>query len=501
MRTRLEDLLKDTKYRLICGGLDTETGDIIWDSREVKEGDVFVAVIGRVDGTKYVPSSIDSGASVIVIDEHQSLYTDDGLKALAAPKGIAVVELPDSRRGLGILAANKFNHPERSLELYGVTGTKGKTTSAFMLHMILQRAGRMPGLMGTAGTIMGDKRVHTEYTTSEAPLTYKFMGELRDNGYDSFVMEASSLGLKLERDYGLHYKAGCFTNFFRDHVGGIEHPDEEDYFRSKLIIFDHSDYGVVNLDCSRADEVCEYASARCHVVTYSITDERADLRATDMVRCIKDGVSGTTFTLVIGDDRYTVFVPIPGVFNVYNALCALSCAHIAGIDMNVAAEAVGFVRVPGRLEPVHNDKGINVLVDYAHNGESLASAIGTVREFTKGKVITVFGAGGERPAERRWDMGRISGEMSDYSIITTDNPRAEDPIKIIDEILEGIDQTDGLYESIPDRRTAILRGLSLAVEGDTVLIAGRGHEDYQDLDGKIVYLDDREVAKEFFANE
>ena len=500
MSVRLEELLKDTEYRLICGSLDSEAGNIIWDSRKVCSGDVFVAVMGRSDGTQYVQSTIEKGASAVVIDEHQSLYTDEQLTSLAASSGAAVVEMPDSRKALGILSANMYSHPEKSLELYGITGTKGKTTSAFMLHMILQKTGRKPGLMGTVCNMMGDKKIPAEHTTPEAPVTYAFMGELRDNGYDSLVMEVSSLGLKLDRGFGLNYKAACFTNLYRDHVGGIEHPDEEDYFRSKLKIFDTCEFGIVNADCNRFTDIYEYASSRCRVITYSISND-ADIRAEDIVNVTKNGISGTSFTLVIGDDRFGVFVPIPGRFNVYNALCALSCAHVAGIGMEDAARAIEYVRVPGRLQPVDNNRGINVLVDYAHNGEALANVITTAKEFTKGRVITVFGCGGDRPPERRFEMGRISGEMSDLTIVTSDNPRTEDPLKIIDDILTAVNKTGGSYETVPDRKEAIARALSIAEEGDTVLLAGKGHEDYQEINGVKHHFDDHEVAAELLADE
>ena len=486
--------MNGVEYRLICGSLDVEVRNIIWDSRMVNKKDVFVAVIGRSDGTAYVENSIYFGVSAVIIDEHQSMYDDAELTSLASKKGTAVVEMKDSRIALALLAANKYGHPEKDLDLYGITGTKGKTTSAFMLHAMLKASGRRPGLMGTVCNMIGNKKVHTEHTTPEAPVTYEFLGKLVRSHYSSCVMEVSSLGLKLDREYGLHYKAACFTNIFRDHVGGIEHPTEEDYFQSKLLIFDTADYGIINSDCNRKDEVIAYASPRCKVVTYAINDESADLRAVDIRAEVKKDVSGSSFTLKVGGDEYAIFVPMPGIFNVYNALCALTCAYVSGIDLKLAAKALVGVRVPGRLQPVKNNLGIKVLVDYAHNGESLSSVIRAAREFTEGRVITLFGAGGDRPPERRFEMGRISGELSDLSIVTTDNPRSDDPIEIIDDIVHSVMAAGGKYLAYPDRKDAIEYAIRIAEPGDTVLLAGRGHEDYQEFKGVQIHLDDYEEA-------
>lgn len=499
MGRSLFELLDGIDYRIIFGDVETPASGIVWDSRNVGPGDLFIAVIGNgTDGHKYIENAVKSGASVIVCDNVQKEMSDDDLIKLAEEYDVTIVSIDDTRTGMAKIAANMYDHPERKIELYGITGTKGKTTSAFMVHEIMQRAGVDTGLMGTVCSMMGDKKIPADHTTPEAPVTYEFLGSLADAGYKDCVMEVSSLGLKLKRNYGMRYKAACFTNLYNDHIGGIEHPDMEDYFNSKLMIFDTAEYGVINADCDRFDEIMDYASKRCRVITYGI-DNDADIMAEDMKSDSKGGVNGTSFVLNIGGDRFDVFVPIPGKFNVYNALCALACTHVAGIDAETACRSIEYVRVPGRFQPVANKLGVNVLVDYAHNGEALANVIATAKEFTEGRVITLFGCGGNRPPERRFEMGRISSEMSDVTIITSDNPRMEEPMSIIDDILASVNKTSAQYEVVPDRKEAILRAVSFATAGDTVIIAGKGHEDYQEIKGVKYPFDDYTVASECIA--
>ncbi|MBP5261695.1 MAG: UDP-N-acetylmuramoyl-L-alanyl-D-glutamate--2,6-diaminopimelate ligase [Clostridiales bacterium] len=499
MACDLIDVLSNIDYRMIFGDVETSVSDIVWDSRKVTPGDLFIAVIGNgTDGHKYIENALKLGASVIVCDNSQKTVTEEELVRLGEEYDSAIVSIDDTRTGMARIAANMYSHPEKAVTLYGITGTKGKTTSAFMLHRILNRAGIPTGLMGTVCSMMGDVKIPADHTTPEAPVTYKFLGDLSSNGYKDCVMEVSSLGLKLGRNYGMKYKAGCFTNLYHDHIGGIEHPDMEDYFRSKLLIFDSSEFGIINADTDRFDEVMDYASSRCRTITYGI-DHDADMRAVDLTHTSRNSVNGTSFILKIGEDGFEVFVPIPGKFNVYNALCALACAHVAGVDMKDACRAVEEVRVPGRFEPVPNKLGINVLVDYAHNGEALANVVATAKEFTQGRVIALFGCGGNRPPERRTEMGRIAGSMADVTVITSDNPRMEEPLAIINDILTAINDTAALYRVIPDRKEAICNTIRFAKEGDTVLIAGKGHEDYQEIKGVKYPFDDHSVAAEYIS--
>ena len=499
MGRSLIELLKDIDYRIIFGDADSKASEIVWDSRKVRSGDLFIAVIGNgTDGHKYIENALKQGASIIVCDNNQKTVKEDDLIFWGEEYDATIVSIDDTRTGMAKIAANMYGHPEKDLDLYGITGTKGKTTSAFMLHKILQKTGNPTGLMGTVCSLIGDKRYPADHTTPEAPVTYEFLGELAEGGYKNCVMEVSSLGLKLDRNYGMRYKAACFTNLYRDHIGGIEHPDMEDYFKSKLLIFNNAEFAVINSDTDRFEEIFEYASKHCKVITYGI-DRHADLKAEELKPTNKNGVNGTSFVLNIGGDKTEVFVPIPGKFNVYNALCALSCAHVACVDTKAACSAIEEVRVPGRFQPVANKLDINVLVDYAHNGEALANVIGTAKEFTEGQVIALFGCGGDRPPERRFDMGRIAGEMADVAVITSDNPRTEDPLYIINDILTAINKTPATYRVIPDRKDAIYKTIEHSVPGDTILVAGKGHEDYQEINGVKYPFDDYTVASECIA--
>ncbi len=494
---KLKDLVSETEHRVIAGDMELSAGHIVWDSRRVTKGDVFVALVGtHTDGHTYIPQVIEAGASAVVTDKSQTVYDDAALASLVSGKDCAVIEIPDTRIGLATLSMVLYSHPERDICLYGVTGTKGKTTTSFMMHKILLDNGIKSGLMGTVYNKMGEKTMKTDHTTPEAPITYEFLDMLRENGYDSCVMEESSLGFKYARNYGMHYKIGCFTNLFKDHVGGVEHPDMEDYYNSKLMIFDDCDIGVINIDSDRSYRTIEYAKGRCKVFTYGVLDDNADVRADNIRTVVKNGISGNAFDLVYDCYVKEVFVPIPGSFNVYNALCALTVAIAAGLDLDRSIESLAGVTVPGRLQPVENKFGAHILIDYAHNGDALQKVINTIKEFTTGRLITVFGCGGDRPKQRRYDMGRISSTMSDYVVVTSDTPRNEDLDSILRDILSVMTEAKCKVKVIKDRREAISYATSLLREGDTMLIAGRGHEDYIEIKGVRHHILDFEVATE-----
>ena len=496
-KMKIKDLVVETDYRFIAGNTEAEVGKIVWDSRKVNKGDVFVALIGtHTDGHTYIPQVIEAGASAVVIDKAQTVYDDKALSDLVSGKDCAVVEISDTRIGLAQLAMVLYSHPERDIKLFGVTGTKGKTTTSFMLHKMIQDCGHKAGLMGTVFNKIGEKTMKTDHTTPEAPITYEFLDMLRDGGYDSCVMEVSSLGFKYGRNYGMHYKVGIFTNLYKDHVGGVEHPDMEDYYNSKLMIFDNTEIGIINIDSDRSDRTIEYASERCRVFTYGVLNDDADVRADNIRTYIKNGISGTEFDLVYDCYVKEVFVPIPGSFNVYNALCALTTAIALGLDIDKAIESLAGVSVPGRLQPVENKFGAHILIDYAHNGDAMEKVINTIMEFTTGRLITVFGCGGDRPKQRRYDMGRISSTMSDIVVVTSDTPRNEDLESILHDILSTMSDANCKIKVIRDRREAIMYATQLLREGDTMLIAGRGHEDYIEIKGVRHHILDFEVATE-----
>ena len=307
-------------------------------------------------------------------------------------------------------------------------------------------------------------------------------------------MEVSSQGLKLDRVYGIRYRCACFTNLYEDHIAPNEHPDMEDYMRCKLKIFDNCENGIINTDCEAGRQAAEYASSRCNVITYGLA-EGAQVRASDLTKKRMGHVTGTEFTVTSPFYNGRVFTALPGEFNVYNALCAITCAGVLGVDFEAVKQALGEISVPGRVQPVENNLEITILVDYAHNAAALESVVRTLRDYTEGRIITVFGCGGNRSRTRRFEMGEVSGNLSDYTVITSDNPRNEAPEAIIEDIVTGISKTSGKYEIVQDRSEAICRAIEMAAPGDTVLIAGKGHEDYQIFADKTIHFDDHEQAQ------
>ncbi|MCR5529672.1 MAG: UDP-N-acetylmuramoyl-L-alanyl-D-glutamate--2,6-diaminopimelate ligase [Saccharofermentans sp.] len=492
----LSTLLQGLQYSLLTGDLKGRITSVEYDSRKITEGSLFVAIKGFTsDGHGYIKTALDNGALCIVADKDRDVLPDDELISLAKEHDASVVITEDTRKAIAVLSANFYEHPEDRLDLVGVTGTKGKTTVTFMLHDILLRDDHGTGLMGTVCNIVGDEKRKASHTTPESHEIYEFLEELARKNFDSCVMEVSSQGLKLDRVHGLKFDVGCFTNLYEDHIAPNEHPDMEDYLNCKLKIFDSSAIGVVNRDCDVADKVLQYATSRCRVYTYGLTPD-SDCYATDIKTVRRGSVTGSEFNVVSPWYEGTMFVSLPGKFNVYNALCAICVAGILKVSYSKVKTALSRVKVPGRLQAVDNDLGVNVLVDYAHNAASLENVLQTLRECTPGRIITVFGCGGNRSTTRRFEMGEVSGNLSDYTIITSDNPRQEEPSTIIANIVTGIERTSGKYETETDRKTAIFKAVDMAREGDTVLIAGKGHEDYQIFADRTIHFDDSEVAFE-----
>ncbi|MCQ2528127.1 MAG: UDP-N-acetylmuramoyl-L-alanyl-D-glutamate--2,6-diaminopimelate ligase [Saccharofermentans sp.] len=496
MSILLSTLMQGAQFTNIAGSMNRRVSAVEYDSRKLQENSLFVAIKGFTsDGHSYIESAIKSGAKTIVVNKERDLFPNEKLVALASEHDVTFLEMDDTRKGIAVLSAQFYNHPEDRLDLVGVTGTKGKTTITFMIHEILKRDDHATGLIGTVCNMIGDEKRAASHTTPESHEVYELLEEMAKKQFDSCVMEVSSQGLKLDRVHGLRFDVGCFTNLYEDHIGGNEHPDMDDYLNCKLKIFDSSRTAVVNRDCLVVDTVIEYASARCPVYTYGLTEE-SDCYAKDIKKKRINGVTGTEFYVVSPWYEGTVFMALPGKFNVYNALCAICTAGLLKVDFETVKEALANVHVPGRVQPVPNKLDVTILVDYAHNAASLENVIETVKEYSDGNVITVFGCGGNRSATRRFEMGEVSGKLSDYTIITSDNPRKEEPLAIIDNIVTGMTRTDGKYEVVVDRAQAIEKAISMANPGDTVLIAGKGHENYQIFADKTIHFDDSEVALE-----
>ena len=493
---QLRSVLKDIDHKLISGDPDKEITSVEFDSRKVTAGSLFVCVKGfTVDGHAFAGKAAEQGAAAIVVDSSREDKSVDEFVKLGNRYGLSVIEIEDTHKHLSDICANFYDHPENKLAVFGITGTKGKTTTAFMLREILMTAGRETGLIGTVCNIIGGERIHAAHTTPESADLYKMMGALVDKKSDSLVMEVSSQGLKLDRVRGIRYRTAAFTNLYEDHIAPNEHPDMEDYISCKLKIFDCCDTGILNVDCAVADRVVSYCEGKVELITYGI-DGDADFTAKNLRPERRGHVTGTVFELDSEYYKGDIFVALPGKFNVYNALCAIVTAYREGIDINAVKTALGNISVPGRMQPVENNFGVNILVDYAHNAAALESVLKTLKEYTEGRIITVFGCGGNRARTRRFEMGEVSGNLSDYTIITSDNPRNEEPDAIIADIVTGISKTDGKYEVESDRSKAIRLSVNMAKEGDTVLIAGKGHEDYQIFADETIHFDDCEHARE-----
>ena len=493
---RLVEVLKNTDFRLISGDLDKEITSVEYDSRKVSEGSLFVCVKGfTVDGHSFAGKAAEQGASALVVDAGRKGFPDEELKRLADTYNISIVEMEDTHKHLSDLSSNLYEHPEKNIAVYGITGTKGKTTTAFMLREILESAGKKTGLIGTVCNIIAGEKTHSSHTTPESRDLFEMMSRLEKSGSGDLVMEVSSQALKLDRVRGIRYRTAAFTNIYEDHIAPNEHPDMEDYISCKLSIFDSCDTGILNVDCSAADRVLEYCRDRIDLLTYSI-EGKADLVARKLRPERRGHVTGTVFELDSEYYRGDIFVALPGKFNVYNALCAICTAYREGIAIDAVKKALENISVPGRMQPVENNSGVNILVDYAHNAAALENVLDTLKEYTEGRIITVFGCGGNRSKTRRFEMGEVSGRLSDYTIITSDNPRNEEPGAIIGDIVTGISKTDGKYEIEPDRSKAIRLAVSIAKKGDTVLIAGKGHEDYQIFADRTIHFDDCEQARD-----
>ena len=492
---RLPAVLENIEYRLISGDLDKEVASVEYDSRKVSSGSVFVCVKGfNVDGHTFAVKAAEQGASVLVVDSSREDFPDENLTAISRKYGLSVVEINDTHKLLADLCANFYDHPENKTAVYGITGTKGKTTTAFMLRAIFEQGGRKTGLIGTVCNIINGEKTHAAHTTPESRELYEMMDKLVKGNSGSLVMEVSSQALKLDRVRGIRYRTAAFTNLYEDHIAPNEHPDMEDYISCKLKIFDSCDTGILNLDCAVADRVIDYCKDKVELITYSIGGE-ADFTAKNLRAERRGHVTGTVFELNSKYYNGDIFVALPGKFNVYNALCAICSAYKEGMDIEDVKKALATISVPGRMQPVENDFGVNILVDYAHNAAALESVLDTLKEYTEGRIITVFGCGGNRSRTRRFEMAEVSGRLSDYTVITSDNPRNEDPDAIIQDIVTGISKTSGKYEIEADRSKAIRLSVNMAKDGDTVLIAGKGHEDYQIFADKTIHFDDLEQAR------
>ena len=473
------------------GEVDREVTTIENDSRKVVEGSMFFAIKGfSTDGTQYIQSAIEKGAKVILVDEQ----TD--FRSLNIPQDVTLIVVKDARYAMAICACNFYDNPSRKFKLIGVTGTKGKTTTTFMMREIFQKQGIKAGLIGTIAVYSGDKKLKdSDRTTPESIELQQLFAQMYEDGCKVVIMEVSSQSLKLNRVAGCDFDVAVFTNFSEDHISAKEHPNMEDYFNSKLKLFQMCKRGFVNIDDLHVCKVPKLFPDS-DIKTYGI-DNSCNLLAKD----ITITNSYVDFKVKLGDRNERVKVGIPGRFSVYNSLAAISVALKFGCDPETIKEALLEVRVPGRSELVNNSKDLTIMIDYAHSPESLSNILHAVKSYTRGRVISVFGCGGDRDSAKRPQMGEISGMVADFTIITSDNPRTEDPQKIVNEIEEGIKKTKGKYTVIVDRVEAIRYAINMASKKDIIVLAGKGHEPYQEINGVKHPFDERVIVNQIIKGE
>lgn len=469
------------------GNLELEIPKITRDSREVKTGDLFVAIKGfDVDGVKFIPAAVEAGAKAILVNEES---VKDVIKVI--PEDVALITAPDTRIALAKCACNYYDNPSRKFQLIGVTGTKGKTTTTFMIKKILEKHGIKTGLVGTIATYIGDKKIEdSDRTTPDSLKLQGFFAQMAEEGCQAVVMEVSSQSLKLHRVDGSDFNIGVFTNFSEDHISPKEHPDMQDYFNAKLRLFKMCPTGFVNVDDIATVRVPKLVP-ECNIKTYGI-DNECNVLAKD----ITITNSYVDFRVKLNGKNERIKTYIPGRFSVYNSLAAICVAEKLGCDTESIKAALEEVRVPGRSELVDNKLGLTIMIDYAHSPESLQSILQAVKSYTRGRVISVFGCGGDRDHGKRPQMGEISGKIAHYTIITSDNPRTEDPETIVREIEEGMKKTNGKYECIVDRTQAIEAAIKMANKNDIIVLAGKGHETYQEINHVKHPYDERVIIKE-----
>lgn len=480
---KLKNLLINVEHQFI-NELNPEITDVIYDSRKVSNGTVFVCLKGYTsDGHKYAKSAVESGATALVISDDLDFEV---------PNNIAVVKTTDTRLALALMSVEFFGNPANELYTVAITGTKGKTTTTAMVAEIFEQAGIKTGTIGTLGIVYDGKTVKTENTTPESYEIQKAMRDMINAGCQAMVIEASSIGLKHSRLAGITFDVGVFTNFSDDHIGGVEHKDMDEYLFCKSLLFRQCKFAAANIDDESWKEITKDANQP--VLTFGFS-EQADLRAKNDHLLSDNGFIGVHFETE-GLKNLTLDVGTPGKFNVYNALSAISAVSFFDVPESAIINGLRVAKVKGRVEPVEVPGNYTLLIDYAHNALSMENVLSTLRQYNPNRLITMFGAGGNRPKVRRYEMGETSGRMSDLSVITEDNSRFENVMDIIEDIKTGINKTDGKYVVVPNRKDAIKYCIENAQDGDIIVLAGKGHEDYQEIKGVKYHMDERELIAE-----
>lgn len=484
---KLSDLLEDLQYEVLQGNTDVEITDIQNDSRKVESGNLFFCITGAVsDGHKYAEDVAAKGAAAILVE-----------KEVDVPEAVTVIKVDSTRYAMGMVSSAFYGHPSKALTVIGLTGTKGKTTTTYMIREMLESAGIRTGLIGTIEIIDGKQRIHAENTTPESIRLHKYLRDMVENGLSAVVMEVSSQGLMLDRVAGVDFDYGIFTNLSKDHIGPNEHASFEEYRDWKAKLFTLCKVGIFNADDAYAAYMEEQAD--CEIVTYGM-QASADYRAENVKLYSENGVLGIQYDLS-GKKAGNMIVDLPGEFSVHNSLAAVAVADLLQVDMADITRILKQVKVRGRVEMIPVSNAFTIMIDYAHNAMALESLLTALRAYNPKRLVALFGCGGNRSRDRRFEMGEVSGNLADFTIITSDNPRNEEPQAIIDDIRTGMEKTSGRYIEIPDRKEAIRYAIMNGKEGDVIVLAGKGHEDYQEICGVKHHMDERDLIREILEEE
>lgn len=482
---KLKEIASALEVLEFCGAMDTEINDIIVDSRKSAAGKLFVCIDGyTTDGHRFIGDAVKNGISALLVTKMPS-------KDLIGDT--PVIRVADTRLAMAQASDKLHRHPSGRLNLIGITGTKGKTTTSYMLRAIYTAQKKATGLIGTIQNMIGDEVLHTDRTTPEANELQRLLDEMTERGIEDCIMEVSSQGLHLNRVACCEYRAAVFTNLSRDHIGPSEHADMDDYANAKARLFAMSEIAVLNRDNPYWQVMASQAAGK--IYTFGINEADCDFKAVNIVKA----ADHVEFDIESKDGagNMHLYVPIPGNFTVYNAMSAAVTAYLLGVGTEFIQEGLRTVFVPGKAEIVPTGRDFSVLIDYAHNPDSFINIITTVKEYAK-RTVFLFGCGGDRNRPR-FQMGETAGKYADFSIITSDNPRTEDPASIVKDLEEGMKSTGAPYICIVDRREAIQYAVRNAQPGDVIILAGKGHETYQIFKDKTVHFDEREVVREALA--
>ena len=472
---KIKDLLEGIEVLELHADEEMEISGICYDSRQAAPGQLFTAVTGFAsDGHNFIPMAVNKGASAVLCEKKPEV-------------DVPYILVSNTRYAMAVVSGNFYGNPAKKMKMIGITGTNGKTTSTYLIkHMLEECMGAKVGLIGTNANMIGEKELHTERTTPESLELHKLFADMYEAGCTHVVMEVSSHALVLDRVAGIKFDVAAFSNLTQDHLDF--HKDMDDYANAKAMLFARSVSGAVNVDDAYASVML--SGAKCPVLTYSI-DKCSGLKAKDIVL----EPTGVRFTACLADEKRLIKLGIPGRFSVYNALCVISCGLQLGLSLEQCASAMASAKgVKGRVETVPTDGDYTVVIDYSHTPDSLENVLKTVREATKGRVVALFGCGGDRDRAKRPIMGRIGTELSDFAIITSDNPRTEDPDEIISEILTGVSVPAERYVAVTDRIEAIRYAINNHLPGDIIVLAGKGHETYQEINHHKIHMDEREIV-------